>query len=240
MKRQVLWIHLFQRKWHIFFFIFFYFFGRIKKDFRQTDIQDMATTEKASWWSITAYNEQAHILEAYRKGEKPLPSFVKKLYGGLEECPTTKRLHYQGALNTPQIRMSCLKKWIPGVHWEKARNIEGLKIYALKQETAIGEKSIQVNESYQTLGELIRELVIFRYDFMDKTEPSDINSKKEYLELIRYYIEQDETRGLSKASMLTDPRTSRAYAMIAKPIYRNYMVQLREMEMEEDDESVDS
>jgi hypothetical protein len=203
----------------------------------------MATTDKASWWSITAYNEQAHILEAYRKGEKPLPSFVKKLYGGLEECPTTKRLHYQGALNTPQIRMSCLKKWIPAVHWEKARNIEGLKIYALKQATAIGEKSIQVNESYQTLGELIRELVIFRYENYDKSPPSDMDSKKEYLQLIRYYIEQDEARGLAKASMLTDPRTSRAYAMIAKPIYNNYMYRLRyesRDDNESDNESVDS
>lgn len=187
----------------------------------------MTTTIKASWWSITAYNEEAHLLEAYRKGEKPLPEFVKKLYGGLEECPKTKALHFQGALNTPQIRMSQLKSWMPTVHWEKAKSVEALKRYALKEETAIGQKSITVNESYQTLGELIRELVIFRYENYDRNPPSDMNPKKEYLELIRYYIEQDETRGLSKASMLTDPRTSRAYAMIAKPIYNNYMFRLR-------------
>lgn len=99
-------------------------------------------TDKATWWSVTAFNDEIELLE---KGE--FPSYVKAVYGGKEECPDTKRLHFQGAIQLrSQQRLSTLKKWLPTAHFEIARNKDAIKKYAMKEETAVGPKTEKIND----------------------------------------------------------------------------------------------
>nr|WAE42271.1 MAG: replication associated protein [Cressdnaviricota sp.] len=99
-------------------------------------------TAKATWWSITLYGDEIERVNDVRN----FPEWVSKIYGGLEKCPTTDRTHFQGALQCrSQQRFSKIKGWLPTAHIEVARSAEAIKQYAMKSETAIGEKKIQVN-----------------------------------------------------------------------------------------------
>lgn len=97
---------------------------------------------KSTWWSVTAFNNEIALLEDSER----MPPFVKKVFGGREECPKTKTLHFQGALQcNQQVRMSQIKSWLKTAHLEPARDKECLKKYAMKAETAVGEKTVTVN-----------------------------------------------------------------------------------------------
>ena len=93
-------------------------------------------TVKSTWWSITAFNDEIKIMET-----PPYPAFVRKVLGGREICPDTGREHFQGAVQMwSQVRMSQIKSWLPTAHLEPAKQVEALQKYAMKQETASGEK----------------------------------------------------------------------------------------------------
>jgi len=99
-------------------------------------------TDKATWWCITAYNDEIAILEDKTK----FPDWVNAVYGGREECPTTKRLHFQGALQCfRQVRFSAVKSWLPTAHIEVAHAKECLLKYVFKSETAVGKKLMVEN-----------------------------------------------------------------------------------------------
>jgi hypothetical protein len=104
----------------------------------QTDRQ----TDKATHWQVTAYDQDILRLE----DASGYPVYVKKVYGGREKCPTTGREHFQGhiVLRTQQ-RLSAIKKWLPTAHLEVARNFNASIQYALKTDTASGEKSERAN-----------------------------------------------------------------------------------------------
>lgn len=115
----------------------------------QTDRQ----TDKATCWSVTAFKDpdMTILLE-----KKDVPDFVKEIAGGLEECPETGRPHFQGfLLLRTQQRMSALKKWLPTSHLEVCRKgAAALKNYAMKSDTAIGEKTEWSNpQQYEQLHE---------------------------------------------------------------------------------------
>jgi len=95
---------------------------------------------KSIWWSITAFDDEIALCEG------TLPEFVKEIYGGRENCPTTGKLHFQGALRCfEQVRMAKLKSWLKKAHLEPARSSEALKKYAMKEETSAGVKVIREN-----------------------------------------------------------------------------------------------
>lgn len=101
-------------------------------------------TDKATWWSITAFDEE----EKKQLSGDSFPPFVVRVYGGLEECPDTKRIHFQGAVQCKgQQRFSAIKKWLPKAHIEAARSADALKKYAMKEETAVSEKKEVVNKA---------------------------------------------------------------------------------------------
>lgn len=113
---------------------------------RQTDRQNIflsfsTMTDKSTWWSVTAYNDEIELLES-----NEFPDFVVKVFGGREKCPTTGRIHFQGAVQCrSQQRFSALKKWLPTAHWEPAKNKDALQKYAMKADTAIGDKEERTN-----------------------------------------------------------------------------------------------
>jgi len=95
---------------------------------------------KSIWWSVTAFDEEIALCEG------TLPEFVKAIHGGRETCPTTGRLHFQGALQCfEQVRMAKIKSWLKKAHLEPARSSEALKKYAMKTETSAGEKVVRNN-----------------------------------------------------------------------------------------------
>lgn len=99
-----------------------------------------ATTQRSTWWSVTAFADEISVCEG------ALPDWVKKLYGGREKCETTGREHFQGALQCfEQVRMSKIKSWLPTAHLEPARSVDALKKYAMKEETAVGQKVVKEN-----------------------------------------------------------------------------------------------
>jgi len=104
---------------------------------RQTD-----TKAKATWWSVTAFNSEIELLE----DETKFPEWVANVYGGREETPTTKKVHFQGAIQCARtVRMSQVKAWLPTAHLEVARAKECLVAYVLKKDTAIGAKVMREN-----------------------------------------------------------------------------------------------
>jgi len=86
---------------------------------------------KTTQWAFTAYEDQWKLFEAMDPG-------IKKWGWQVEECPDTKRLHYQGyILLYKQQRFSYVIGLIPGVHIQKARNWKALLNYCCKLETRV-------------------------------------------------------------------------------------------------------
>jgi len=135
---------------------------------------------RSQWWCITAYEDKFPLIEDATK----YPKCVKSVYGGREKCPTTDRLHWQGAVECHgQQRASFFRDWLPGVHFEKARCKESLKKYCLKADTAVGPKGVIDNpEEYMTMD---RGMMYLAEVSLDKdTDPTN----EEYWELVNMAI----------------------------------------------------
>lgn len=116
--------------------------------------------QKATCWSLTAFDKGEQDYLAAGK----YPEWVDRVYGGLEECPDTKRIHFQGAVTLKsQQRGSAMKKFLPKANWQVARKPEALKKYAMKAETSAGDKLVRVNATpYYTLEMLLKLIAITR------------------------------------------------------------------------------
>lgn len=124
---------------------------------------------KSTWWSVTAYNSEIVQLESADH-----PEFVARILGGREKCPETDRIHFQGAVQCRrQVRLSQLKAWLPTAHWEPARNVEALKKYAMKEETAAGEKKEVVNSTPHVTVRKVMEELSAVYDQLNTSKYED-------------------------------------------------------------------
>ena len=100
-------------------------------------------TDKATWWAVTAYNDDITILE----NKETYPDWVLKVYGGREQCPSTGTIHFQGAVQcVRQQRFAAMKSWLPTANLKPAIHKECLVKYVMKEETAIGPKNEVVND----------------------------------------------------------------------------------------------
>lgn len=104
----------------------------------------MSETDKTTRWSITVYEDQWHLFHNIQQ----YPDIAE--WGWQKEmCPKTQRLHYQGFIRTKrQIRCSGMRKMIPQVHIEPAREWYKLRNYCRKQETQIS--GTQVHATNET------------------------------------------------------------------------------------------
>lgn len=102
----------------------------------QTDRQ----TDKTTRWAFTAFEEQWGLFNE-------IPDIVAEWMWQTEVCPDTGRKHYQGCLRTrTQQRFTALRKILPGVHIEPARNWEALVNYCKKKDTSVeGSQKHNVN-----------------------------------------------------------------------------------------------
>ena len=107
-------------------------------------------TNKSTMWSGTQFN-----IKAFADQQNAAAQQQWTCLGQLEECPETKRPHYQFAIKTPHIRMSQVVKTFPGAHIEVCRNKDALLQYVAKEETRIGELP-EVSNLYPSLDETLR------------------------------------------------------------------------------------
>jgi len=92
------------------------------------------TTNRGTMWSGTQF-----VLEAFEGQQNAAAREGWTCMGQLEECPTTKKKHYQFAVKTPQVRMSKVISIFKGAHIEPCRNKDALLQYVIKEETRVGE-----------------------------------------------------------------------------------------------------
>jgi len=88
-------------------------------------------TDKTTRWAFTAYQDQWSLFEA-------MPPGIAEWGWQREICPETNREHYQGYLRTSQQqRFAWVKKILPGVHIEPAKNWLKLIQYCKKEDTRV-------------------------------------------------------------------------------------------------------
>lgn len=92
---------------------------------------------RANCWSITINNptqtDEYNISQARQKGWK--------VHGQLEKGENGTP-HYQLMLRTPQVRFSAVKSVFPRAHIEVSRNPTALAAYVQKDETRVGQLSL--------------------------------------------------------------------------------------------------
>lgn len=111
---------------------------------------------RSACWSVTVFNDEIGLIEDSSK----FPSFVKEVHGGREECPKSGNIHFQGAVVCKsQQRFNAIKKWLPTAHIEPARQKEALIKYAMKEETAVGEKTTTTNpRQYLSMAQALKKI----------------------------------------------------------------------------------
>lgn len=88
-------------------------------------------TDRATCWSITINNPTEEEVNAWTK----IPGW--KLTGQYEEGDKTGTPHFQGMLQTPQVRAKAVKRIFPRAHIEIARDRAALAKYVSKEETRV-------------------------------------------------------------------------------------------------------
>lgn len=90
----------------------------------------MSSTDRATCWSITINNPTEEEVRCDMPGWK--------LTGQYEAGENGTR-HFQGMLETPQVRFSAVKRVFTRAHIEVCRNKTALAKYVSKEETRVGE-----------------------------------------------------------------------------------------------------
>jgi len=97
----------------------------------------MDPNRTATWWSVTAFGEEIALCE----DQTNFPPWLKAMLGGREKCPKTGTEHFQGAMRcATAMRRKQIKSFLPKAHLEQSKKTIALKQYAMKEETATGEK----------------------------------------------------------------------------------------------------
>ena len=168
---------------------------------------DGRTGRRAGCWSVTAFNDEIELIQDKNKW----PPFVKSLAGGLEKGKEGT-LHFQGCLKlyTTQ-RLSALKKWLPTAHLEPAKAPEKLHAYAMKLDTAVGEKVVIGDQSpdriyrhQDTILAMLADIAVltfqtarthheYIYSWMQYDEDNDPIPDRRFRQLFYKLIEQDHT-----------------------------------------------
>lgn len=100
-------------------------------------------SDRGTCWSITINNPKVEDYQIALPAKWSLEGQLEKGEQGTE--------HYQGMLNTPQVRFSAVKRVFPRAHIELARNKIALAQYVHKEETRLATvDSIPTLFEYQT------------------------------------------------------------------------------------------
>jgi len=128
----------------------------------QTDRQ----TDRASNWSLTVFDPGEFTALTTKES---WPHWVRVVKLQEEECPETKRRHWQVALFTQWIRFSAIKKWLPTAHIEIARNKQALLKYVEKDDTAIAgtRQNLESEKQYMALHQQLQRMAQLAIDNLE-------------------------------------------------------------------------
>lgn len=175
-----------------------------------TDTIDYTQTRGTNW-SVTAFNLDKDLCVDFQNQTKPIPSIIKSFHGGLEECPTTKTIHFQALLKTSQCRFSAIKKIFPKSRIEKGHHPDALLKYVLKPETAVGPKTSVLNPLYMTMDMLLIEIGKYTAEFYTA---SIIEKNPLCLyDIITLEMLQEGRAKSEWISLLSNPQTKRAFTL---------------------------
>jgi len=122
-----------------------------------------------------------------------------------------------------QQRLSALKKWLPKTHFEVARNREALKKYAMKEETAAGEKTEWSNpQQYEQLHEWLlkaaKEYVRSEDDYYSGLKDAAMQPKDPYRDTYIWATSKLIAKDLSMLNKYSNPQFIAAWRMYAPVI----------------------
>lgn len=174
---------------------------------------------RSTWWLITAYDKNLELLESYGQpnaDRSTIPRGVRAIHGGVEVCPTTGRRHFQGAIEcNGQQRAVFFRDWLPGVHFEVAKNKDAVKKYCLKADTAEGVKGTVSNPvQYLTMDKLLMKFGERSLELYEVNDPAQ--------------LEMDKTEEFWKIANMLIMESPGLVSMIATPTLRTVWQQTRE------------
>lgn len=163
-------------------------------------------TSKSQRWAFTAYEQDWDCF-------KVMPELVAEWGWQEEECPETKRHHYQGYMRLKrQARLAQLKKIFPTTHFEIAKNWDALVNYCKKTETAVdGTQRYEVGTKYLSMSDALIQVATNRPDI----DFSNCESTEDYKRL--YIYEYDTAVGVllrrdpNLIGIYSQPQYERAY-----------------------------
>lgn len=196
-------------------------------------------TNRATLWSGTQFN-----ISAFEGQQNSAKQRGWTCLGQLEECPETKRQHYQFAVKTPQVRMSEVCKIFQGAHMEVCRNKDALLQYVVKEETRIGELP-KVSDLYPTLDIVLMKFVSYlRNKRSDNPAIDDEGfrmrlSGEKWLTIFDEWVENEAIakQRLRIETLAINPSTRSAVKRYMNGIYTRHSTELREEEARERDEA---
>lgn len=100
---------------------------------------------RGTLWQVTIYSLRGVDVVDEESANKVMATSLPpgwKLYGQLERCPTTGRLHIQGHIKTPQVRWRAVQKEFKGCHFELARNRQALQNYDKKPDSRVAQLEV--------------------------------------------------------------------------------------------------
>lgn len=139
---------------------------------------DRGTAWIGTWYPPTDSMDEVQSkreIEEYAKRQLP-PGW--SLQGQMEQCPESKRYHYQFMLKTPQVRFSAVVKQTDKAHIELAKNKAAVEKYVRKEESRIAtiEAGQAIPSIFEYQGMVAKKWRNERYLEMCKQLPrEDIN-----------------------------------------------------------------
>lgn len=160
---------------------------------------------KTTRWAFTAFESQWPLFTS-------IPSIVAEWGWQTEKAPDTGNLHYQGYIRTSrQVRMSQLRKALPGVHLELARNWSALQNYCKKSETAVpGTQVNMVNPARaMTMAQALIRIASHKFEIEHEKGTDKYNDavKLEYWYAVNEILRDDP----DAVGVFTQPQYERAW-----------------------------
>lgn len=207
---------------------------------RQTDeLEDPKHWQfRGSDWEITAYDEAIDQLLRWVDNEEECPNFIERIMGGIEECPTTSKEHFQGYIKTQYDRKSKFKPYFPNTRIRKAVNPHALKKYVMKEETSVGRKIDWINPLFKTLSdrqtskdkddllpniELLKLMMKFRLENMPPI--TNVPPKNQYKDIITYWYKSDPNFCTPYAGRFVSQQFKEMYNLLGRTIYEEMIYQ---------------
>ncbi|AXH77957.1 MAG: replication associated protein [Cressdnaviricota sp.] len=184
-------------------------------------------TDKSSRWSFTAYEEQYALFNT-------MPPGIAEWGWNAEICPETNRPHRQGYLRLQsQQRFAWLKKILPGVHIEVAKNWDALVNYCKKEDTrAPGTIPVHQTNSIPThfqYAETVAQQYVELYGLSDlddcEWDPPLVTRTKliSIMDRLDAIVNKDITEGRRYAAWITtNPAWTVMWKSKAKPFLRSF------------------